>query len=131
MYTRWRRYLMQLLHRIISWFKRDDILKERLKNVPPFGSRERVAKNTKCPCRYRIPSKECCLHPDVIGTITIHGFKGELPEKQLHCEFQKYYGPTSISLSDFTREEYETFMQQYTICLHPDEFRWVKPCYSG
>ncbi len=121
---------MQLLHRIINWFKRDDVLAERLRRVPPFGGHERVAKNTRCPCRYRIPSEECCLHPDVIGTILVFGFKGEVPEKRSVCDFQRYYGPTCMSLSDFTREEYETFMQQYTICSHPEEFRWIRPCYS-
>lgn len=122
---------MQLLHKLKNWLRKDSALEERLKNVPPFGGRERVPKNTKCPCRYRVPSEECCLHPDVIGTILIFGFKGEVPKKQLHCDFQRYYGPTALALSEFTREEYEIFMQQYIICLHPDEFRWVKPCYSG
>lgn len=121
---------MSLLHRIIKWFKKDNALEQRLKNVPPFGGRERVPKNTRCPCRYRIPTKECCLYPDVIGTILIFGFKGEVPEKRPVCDFQRYYGPTCMSLSDFTREEYEIFMQQYTICSHPEEFRWIKPCYS-
>ncbi|MCK5292821.1 MAG: hypothetical protein KAR39_12500 [Thermoplasmata archaeon] len=119
-----------MFNRLLRWFRRDKRLEERLKNVPPFGGRERVPKNTGCPCRYQAPTEKCCLHPGIIGTITVFGFKGEVPEKRPVCDFQRYYGPTSLSLSDFTREEYEEFMQQYTICLHPDEFRWVKPCYS-
>lgn len=79
-----------------------------------------VTKHSETKC----PGYDGCLHPESVRTLKIlTSFKDE-PEMfstSLSCPYKKYYGPSCVIMTEFTRKEYEDMITKNTICTHSDE----------